>query len=689
MPLSDDSGSSLRETASARPRSVLRGTLSVVLAYLVFGALWILLSDRILNWLVPPADLPFWQSLKGLGFIAITALLLFLLVRRQLRRLARALRISRDSEARFRSMFRHTQVAMLEIDQRELMPLLREWQQLGFARCELAIAEQPVRMAQALSRLQVVAANPAARQLFGLKGASDQSRCLRRLFPPEASAQFLQLLQALSDCASRVSMDVTLRDAEDNRRPYQLDAGLPPPDSHQYLVLSLTDISGLRQASARHQLLHDLPNEIAASRSYADAMRLALQRLCETGQWQFGQFWGPSSERDMLICTPIYFGVAERYVAFHQYSLAFAFMPGRGLPGRVWQQRQALWLRDVTLDSNFPRAPFAEQSGFRSAVAVPLRRGEDVVGVLEFFSEDSRREDASLLELMTSSCAQLELAFAMKRQVDALQRSEQQFQQAMTTVGFGFWDWQIATGQVRWQGNVERMFGLTDGSFDGRMASYLALLPDGDREQVEQRINDAINGTDERFDVQHRIRLGDGQQRWLEGRGLVQRDGAGKATALAGVVLDITDTALAERALPALAAATALADPAARCRAVLRALADAFSADDALLCPADATTPVHFWWQTDRWREPQLLSLSSGLRQRLQENPAWHVSAPRQQFDEEWLWVERDCEAALICWLDLREPEQGVLMLLFRRALSQPERMLSLMQLVAPRLLPA
>ena len=40
-------------------RAVLRGSMRVVLAYLAFGVLWILLSDRLLAMLVPAAELPF------------------------------------------------------------------------------------------------------------------------------------------------------------------------------------------------------------------------------------------------------------------------------------------------------------------------------------------------------------------------------------------------------------------------------------------------------------------------------------------------------------------------------------------------------------------------------------------------------------------------------------------------------
>ena len=55
--------------------------LRTTLSYLVFGALWILLSDYLLNKLITaPETISEIQKVKGLVFVALSALVLFLLV---------------------------------------------------------------------------------------------------------------------------------------------------------------------------------------------------------------------------------------------------------------------------------------------------------------------------------------------------------------------------------------------------------------------------------------------------------------------------------------------------------------------------------------------------------------------------------------------------------------------------------
>lgn len=69
----------------------MRSTLSALrisLTYLVLGGLWIVLSDRAVDWLVrDPVRATAFQTWKGWAFVAATALLIYLLVRRALFRL--------------------------------------------------------------------------------------------------------------------------------------------------------------------------------------------------------------------------------------------------------------------------------------------------------------------------------------------------------------------------------------------------------------------------------------------------------------------------------------------------------------------------------------------------------------------------------------------------------------------------
>ena len=85
---------------SALPSSPLR----IVLGYVLFGALWILFSDLLLVQLIPAPWLSIVSIAKGWVFIALTALLLYHLIGRQLAKMAQLNVESQENEARLRTL---------------------------------------------------------------------------------------------------------------------------------------------------------------------------------------------------------------------------------------------------------------------------------------------------------------------------------------------------------------------------------------------------------------------------------------------------------------------------------------------------------------------------------------------------------------------------------------------------------
>ena len=92
---------------------------------------------------------------------------------------------------------------------------------------------------------------------------------------------------------------------------------------------------------------------------------------------------------------------------FVRLSEEIDFLPGVGLPGRVWESGEPLWIPDVALESNFPRAKAAAAENLHGAFAFPILLGSEVLGVVEFFSHEIRMPDQDLLDLITAIGRQL------------------------------------------------------------------------------------------------------------------------------------------------------------------------------------------------------------------------------------------------------------------------------------------
>src|SRR4030095_268540 len=78
------------------------------------------------------------------------------------------------------------------------------------------------------------------------------------------------------------------------------------------------------------------------------------------------------------------------------------FKKGEGLPGRIWESGQPIWIPDVLADDNFPRKLAAQKEGLRGAFGFPIVNGREVCGIVEFFSPEIRQPDPETLAMVGS-----------------------------------------------------------------------------------------------------------------------------------------------------------------------------------------------------------------------------------------------------------------------------------------------
>jgi diguanylate cyclase (GGDEF)-like protein/PAS domain S-box-containing protein len=116
----------------------------------------------------------------------------------------------------------------------------------------------------------------------------------------------------------------------------------------------------------------------------------------------------------------------------------------------------------------------------------------------------------------------------LERQLDEVQR-----------IGHvGIWSYDPASDSLTWSDETCRIMGVDKASFDGRVETYLALVPPEDRDRLAEAIEQARQGL-AAIELEHRILLPNGAVRHVLARGPGYIDEAGKA-ALAGTVHDIT-----------------------------------------------------------------------------------------------------------------------------------------------------
>jgi PAS domain S-box-containing protein len=124
-----------------------------------------------------------------------------------------------------------------------------------------------------------------------------------------------------------------------------------------------------------------------------------------------------------------------------------------------------------------------------------------------------------------------------------LRDGEERLRSALEAAHMATWEWDLATGAVRWSEGAERLFG--EGGGPGTVDGYRARIHPDDRPAADEAVRSALEGG-RRYSVRHRVLEPGGVVRWLEGHGRVDRDREGRPVRTRGTILDVTERQKAE-----------------------------------------------------------------------------------------------------------------------------------------------
>ena len=184
------------------------------------------------------------------------------------------------------------------------------------------------------------------------------------------------------------------------------------------------DVTQQKIADQRLATEHAVGRVLSDSPSLLAAAPRILEAVCLTIGWQLAALWTVDRQGHCLRCVEVWQRPDPNLSDFRQKSHEITFGPGVGLPGRVWSSGEPAWIEDVTVDSNFPRKAVAAKVGLHGAVAFPILLTKEVLGVMEFFSQDVRRPDKALLAMMQSIGTQVGQFIDRRRAEQDLRDSE-------------------------------------------------------------------------------------------------------------------------------------------------------------------------------------------------------------------------------------------------------------------------
>ncbi len=199
-----------------------------------------------------------------------------------------------------------------------------------------------------------------------------------------------------------------------------------------------------------------------------------------------------------------------------------------------------LVVSDAAKDERVRELPPVTSGVVGSFLGVPLVTDDGhAVGALCVFDPQPRtwsQSDVALLEQLAGPVA-AELSLAALTEDYAAERVL--WQLAFDAAGIGAFDWNLRTGELRWDDQLLELFGLDRTTFGGTIEAFNAVVHPDDLARVTQALESAIESCGE-YSAVYRIVLPDGGTRWITAQGRALCGDEGKAIRVLGAAFDTT-----------------------------------------------------------------------------------------------------------------------------------------------------
>jgi PAS domain S-box-containing protein len=198
---------------------------------------------------------------------------------------------------------------------------------------------------------------------------------------PQADGQPVEVLANHLD-GHQVALEVSL-------------SHLKLPAGKTAMVAFCRDVSE-RKETERLLAMQDAVSDATSEVETSDGLVLkVLEAICSTLGWPAGAVWVVDEARSRLRCHGFWRTLSLAGSELEALSRSGDCSRGVGLPGRAWDAEKPVWRSDSGAAPESARDRAARRAGLCPVGAVPIRDGQEVVGVFEFFSHTAETPGAA------------------------------------------------------------------------------------------------------------------------------------------------------------------------------------------------------------------------------------------------------------------------------------------------------
>ena len=285
-------------------------------------------------------------------------------------------------------------------------------------------------------------------------------------------------------------------------------------------VAAMHDITGTYRAELRRRAAHAVAQALSEATSAADAAAAAAAAAAEELGWACAEYWEIEPAQQQVRRSSSWTRPGLNLSPFTGHT-DLSFERGEGLAGTVWERGAPVWSSDMVADAAIAgRLGAARDCGLHTAIGLPVRTADGIVGALAFFTDTVLPPDPDILSLLDSITAHVGRYVERRRAEElalALATARRDFDRVIERVDDYVWTIEIIAGgaarSVYASPNGRAVFGGSLPTVDDPAAQLAARVHPADQAAFADFRATISDGRP--ADVEIRILGYDGVTRWV------------------------------------------------------------------------------------------------------------------------------------------------------------------------------
>lgn len=197
------------------------------------------------------------------------------------------------------------------------------------------------------------------------------------------------------------------------------------------LIFNSTSIDEITKA----QIL--IIEQLSINQPYKETFEKVAEIICRELKWDASEYLEVNS-KEKLLKNIFFLNYSENKIAkFQKMSSEISHTVGLGLPGKVWETKDIVWVEDYARQKTFPRSRLAEEEEIRTSVGIPIVCHNTVFGVFDFFCKEIKNNNKYMENYLKSLGLLLGWHYVQSSLIQELSEKEKKYKQIIETAEEG------------------------------------------------------------------------------------------------------------------------------------------------------------------------------------------------------------------------------------------------------------